>query len=130
MDLKRLHCPSCGSEIPSEEVHLDLSLARCTACRAVFDLAGRKGAELQERQPKKPARAPVPLPHPFQADERRHSGLTVKWRWLRPHAYFLALWCLVWDTAILGFLVGGALKAAPFLLLHIAAGAAITYWTL
>ena len=129
MELRPLHCPTCGSVIPGDEVILELSLARCTACRSVFDLAGRKGAELQADQPKRPPRAQVPLPQKFVVDDRRHGGLTVRWRWFQPAAYFLVFWCLIWDAALVSFLAGAG-GFAPFLIFHLAAGVGMTYWTL
>lgn len=132
MELTALHCPSCGLPIPGEEVHLELSLARCKPCGAVFDLASRT----QARGSRPSARAPAPLPPKFQVEDRRGDGLTVRWRWFRPASIFLAFFSVFW----MGFLVvwyGIALSAEEtpivallFPLLHVAAGVGISYFTL
>lgn len=136
MELSPLYCPVCGSVIPGEEVHLELSLARCTACRAVFDLAGRSSQIVQALPAARPTpmRARVPLPPKFQVDESA-SGLKVSWRWFGPASVFLAFFCLFWD----GFLVvwySIALFAEEtpvvmvlFPLIHVAVGVGLTWYT-
>lgn len=131
MDIAPLHCPSCGARIPGEEVHLELSLARCTSCRAVFDLAGRAPAGA----PRPVERAPAPLPPKFKVAEQRGQSLSVKWRWFKPISVFLAFFCLFWDGfLVVWYSIAFGMEDSPlmmklFPLIHVAVGLGLTYFT-
>jgi hypothetical protein len=120
----------------SEDVRLDIAVAKCRTCNAVYDLSGRKARGLATARTEKPklVRAKAPLPARFQVDD--NDGATrITWRWFTPAHIFLLLFCLAWD----GFLVmwyGIALFTdAPlimslFPLIHVAVGVGLTYTTL
>lgn len=132
----QLTCEVCHAPLRSEDVRLDLAVAKCHACNAVYDLSGRKARGLTVAPPEKPklVRAKAPLPTRFHIEDG--DGTThITWRWFTPTHLFMLLFCIVWD----GFLVvwyGIALTAnAPlvmslFPLIHVAVGVGLTYSTL
>jgi hypothetical protein len=129
-----LECSRCGAPIASEDVHVELAIAKCAACHAVLDLMTRQtvddgGAPAVHPRP----RAPVPLPEEFDLRDSPR-GLSVSWRWFS-RTYLLMLgFCAFWD----GFMVlWYALAIANrlvlmglFGLLHAGVGVWLTYWTL
>jgi hypothetical protein len=132
----QLSCEVCHAPLRSEDVRLDLAVAKCHACNAVYDLSGRKARGLAAAAPEKPrlVRAKAPLPSRFQVEDR--DGATrITWRWFTPVHLFLIFFCIAWD----GFLLmwyGIALTAeAPLIAIvfpvaHVAAGVGLTYYTL
>jgi hypothetical protein len=133
MELVPLHCPVCGSAIPGENVHLELAIARCPACKAVYDLAGRKAPPRAPSAPVPAPRAKVPLPAKFQVDDRGHDGMSVSWRWYSPVLFGLLFFCVAWDSFLL-FWYGAALAGdAPWIMIvfplaHVAVGVGLTYY--
>jgi len=135
-----LACPACGSPFGAADVNLQTGLARCTHCNTAHQLT--------------PEAAPLPAVRPATTCPRTVtedlSGvtLTLEARWYQPMAWFLLLFCIVWDGflltwysvavfAVFGAAVtgdtspDGALAGAGvmffFPLLHVAAGIGLTY---
>ncbi|MDY7230752.1 hypothetical protein [Hyalangium rubrum] len=133
----QLSCEVCHSPLRAEDVRLDLAVAKCHACNAVYDLSGRKARGLSAQRPEKlPLRPKVALPSNFRVEE---DGPTtrISWRWFNPLTHlFLAFFCIAWD----GFLVvwyGIALNMEDkpiimilFPIAHVAVGVGLTYSTL
>lgn len=132
----QLHCEVCRSPLRAEDVRLDIAVAKCHACNAVYDLSGRKarGLEVPASRPKL-QRAKAALPARFEVED---DGTTtrISWRWFTLRTLALAAFCVFWD----GFLIvwyGAALSspktpvmAVLFPLLHVGAGAGLTYTVL
>ncbi|WP_224362216.1 hypothetical protein [Hyalangium versicolor] len=134
----QLSCEVCHAPLRPEDVRLDLALAKCSACNAVYDLSGRKGRGLAEQSAQeKPrlVRAKASLPEKFQVEDDGVST-RISWRWFSVIHAFLIFFCIAWD----GFLFtwyGIALSSdnAPLIALifpiaHVAAGVGLTYYTL
>lgn len=132
----QLNCEVCRSPLRAEDVRLDIAVARCHACNAVYDLSGRKARGLDVPASRlKLQRAKAALPSRFEVED---DGTTarISWRWFTLKTLGLAAFCVFWD----GFLVvwyGSTLRspntpttAMLFSLLHVAAGVWITYTVL
>ncbi len=132
LELTELHCKNCGAPIKEDDINLDLAMARCSYCGAVFSV---KGLPLQEDReaPLRYERPSVPMP---KGIEMANVGnvLRISRRWFRWLHIFLLLWCLGWD----GFLIvwhgmaiaSGMWPMLLFALLHTAVGIAMTYYVL
>lgn len=59
--------------------------------------------------------------------EQRSGALLLSYRWLNPAVYFLTFFALIWNTAILFFLIAGA---GWFIIIHLAVGVFIGWWVL
>lgn len=132
----QLSCEVCHAPLRPEDVRLDLAVAKCSACNAVYDLSGRKGRATAAASAEKPklVRAKAPLPSRFKVDES--DGMTrITWRWFSFIHAFLIFFCIAWDSFLVVW-YGIALKAdAPliaiiFPIAHVAAGVGLTYYTL
>jgi len=131
MELMELKCKSCDSEIASKDVNVDLAIAKCGKCGAMFSLrgAGAKGGERDE-----PAeREQVAMPKGTEI-KRNRSGLQIRWRWFGMKYVGAAVFCVMWN----GFMVvwmGMALRdgktaMALFGSIHALVGLGILYYTL
>jgi len=122
-----LYCRTCGEPIPAEDVNIDLAIAKCRACDAVFCFGHRIGREPADRK-----RAEVPMPKGI-AVEQWGNDLTITRRWFSPVFVFLLFFCIAWD----GFLVfwysmafsGGPWIMIVFPIAHVAVGVGLTYYT-
>jgi hypothetical protein len=132
----QLSCEVCHAPLRPEDVRLDIAVAKCHSCNAVYDLSGRKARGLAPQPPERPRfiRAKAPLPERFRVEE--DAGATrISWRWFSAIHIFLIFFCVAWD----GFLLvwyGIALNtdapiiAIVFPIAHVAAGVGLTYYTL
>jgi hypothetical protein len=128
----QLHCRSCGKPIPAQDVNIELGIAKCLACNAVFNF-------LDEVKPGPGVRPRVGLPKRFTV-ENWGPELVITRRWFSHKVWFLMFFCTFWD----GFLVmwysmafrelfagkmGGMIWVMIlFPLLHVAAGVGLTYF--
>lgn len=139
----KLECKACGSMIPAEDVNIEMAIAKCRDCDAVFSFLDQLGDAAPPSQSAGEVLLPAAKPKRFRVEELGKE-LTISWRWFTPMILFLAFFCLFWD----GFLVfwyvmafrslfgmGGrgepfALVMVLFPLLHLAVGVGLTYFTL
>jgi len=137
----QMSCEVCHSALRAEDVRLDLAVAKCHSCNAVYDLSGRKARGLSVQPEAKPALRPkAALPPRFQVEE---DGATTRiaWRWFNPLTHlFLLFFCVAWDGFLLfwygiAFTVGeeagpASLIMVLFPIAHVAVGVGLTYYTL
>jgi len=75
----------------------------------------------------------VPIPERFKV-EHTANELVVSWRWWKAQFLFLLFFCIAWDGFLLfwyfGPVTGGGLLFKIFPIAHVAAGIALTYFTL
>ena len=132
----KLTCKSCRLPIPSQDINLEMAIAKCPSCGEVFSFLDPIGGEPAA----KPVdRLPAPKPQRFVVDEFG-SELTVSYRWFTPGLYVSILFCLFWDAFMVMWysiaiseILGGqpaAWAMAAFGLLHLALGVSITYSTI
>ncbi len=130
----QISCEVCRSPLRAEDVRLDIAVAKCHSCNAVYDLSGRKSRGLSV--PAAPIRPKASLPQRFRVEEDGVST-RITWRWFNPIIHiFLAFFCVVWDGFLFtwyGLTLSSEevpLIALLFPLAHVAAGVGLTYYTL
>ena len=132
----QLHCQTCHSPLRAEDVRLDIAVAKCHVCDAVFDLSGRKdpGQPVVPARPKL-VRAKAAVPPRFHVEEQGTST-RISWRWFSAKHLMMLAFCVFWD-GFLFFWYGTALTAKNpplimllFPLLHVGVGVWLTYTTL
>ncbi|XXF80858.1 hypothetical protein P2318_14185 [Myxococcaceae bacterium GXIMD 01537] len=130
----QMHCEVCRSPLGANDVRLDLALARCHSCNAVYDLSGRKGRALDATTPArtKLVRAPAALPDRFGIED---DGTTtrISWRWFKRQTLFLAAFCVLWVGFLFVWYTNILSRPNPPLthvigpIIHVAIGVALTY---
>jgi hypothetical protein len=127
----RLSCPDCGKQIPAADVNLELALAKCAACDAVFEFLDRVERVL-------PPLKNTPPPKRVQV-ERIGPDLILTRRWWTWSVCGLIVFCVFWDgflviwySAVINALVNGQMGAAAILplvfpVIHVSLGAWLTY---
>lgn len=132
----KLTCPDCRKGVPAADVNIQLGIAKCLACDAVFSLVDQIGQPV----PLVRNSLPVAPPKHWQVDDFGPE-LTISWRWYSHAVWFLVFFALFWD----GFLVvwysigiaglgkgmnWGSIFMLVFPMLHVAVGIGITYTVL
>ncbi len=127
-----LSCPDCGARVPADHVNLDLLVASCPSCDAVFSFAEQVG-----RRPDEGEAAALPearaQPVPARVGEREGpDGLVLSVGWRTSHAMTIGFFALVWN-GMLAFKASvmvsqGQLDGIAFMGVHAAAGAALLYY--
>lgn len=125
-----LTCPSCGREIRSDDINIQMAMAKCAACHAVFGFADKIEGAGTATGPK----PQVELPKRFSV-QMDPDGLVITRRWFSPVVFFLLFFCVFWDGFLLvwyfmAFTQNGPLMMKLFPLLHVAVGLGLTYATL
>lgn len=110
-------------------------VARCDRCQVLFDCSAQRGEPRLRSKPELNAPSGVVV-------EDLANRLKLTYRWYSPKFLFLAFFCLLWDgflvmwyaTIVAAIIYHGfrpeLLLPLAFPVLHIALGAALTYWTL
>ncbi|ADO72726.1 hypothetical protein [Stigmatella aurantiaca] len=133
----QLACEVCRAPLRPEDVRLDIAVAKCHACNAVYDLSGRKARGLTVPAQDKPrlVRAKAPLPPKFRVDDDG-TRTCVSWRWFTFGHVFLIFFCIAWDSFLFTW-YGIALSAENtpliavlFPVAHVAVGVGLSYYTL
>lgn len=132
MELRELHCQSCGAPLDPDQVVERLAMARCSHCGAVFALETLRPATAAAG-PSRKNRPKVPLPPGMQMQDFG-SSLEITRRWFHPALFFAVFFCIVWNGFMIVWhtmaLSHGAWFMSCFGLLHTAVGVAILYGTL
>ena len=134
----QLSCEVCHAPLRPEDVRLDLAVAKCHSCNAVYDLSGRKARGLSapaSQEKPKLVRAKAPLPSRFKVEEEDGAGTRITWRWFSIVHIFMVFFCIAWDGFLVtwygtAFAEDGPLIMILFPLAHVAAGVGLTYYTL
>jgi hypothetical protein len=120
----QITCPACGNPIPTQDVNVQTSIARCLACGEVFNFTAQVGGGA-------PGKAPVAMPKSFSLSQEM-ADLVITRRWFSAKYIFLAVFCCLWN----GFLVfmgskmleqSGQLVALTPLSIHGLVGVIIAY---
>ena len=128
-------CKSCGAAIHSDDINLQTALAKCRYCHSVISLHEHISRPSTVGAPAAPTkRGPIARPSRFQIEELPRE-LVIRFRWWTPVAIFLVFFCVIWDGFLFFWYAMAMNEGAPiimiiFPLLHVAAGAFITYMTL
>jgi hypothetical protein len=132
----RLHCEVCHVPLRTEDVSFDLSMAKCHACNAVYDLSGRKARGLAAGPRERPPLRPKPaLPERFRVEEL-DGTTTLSWRWFHVGYALLTGLCIAWIVIpVLLYATWFEEGSAPFiatlaLWLFLGSGALLAYMVL
>jgi hypothetical protein len=133
-----LQCRRCHKPIASGDINVQQLIAKCGACGAVFTFgATEAAAEGTQRA----TRGAIPMPARWKM-QREGGVLVFSHRWFRPLFIFLAFFGLLWNSFLFqwyhvafGLTSEQSFSALSILfvvlpLLHVAAGLALTYFTL
>lgn len=156
----RITCTQCNAPVSAEDVHLENHLAKCRSCNNVFDFSAQIGGALAAGSPPKrgsytaiqQARLSVPLPNGLRVvedttssvengDYRTAAGsdfrLVITRSWFSMQLFFLAFFCVAWDSFLVFWYSTAARSEGPVPLLmiifpiaHVAVGVGLTYNTL
>lgn len=135
-----LTCEVCGKPLPPQNVRLDLAIASCPSCHAVYDLSGRKGHALRAAGADVPERVreSVALPPRLKVEDDG-VNLVVSYRWFSSTYLVLALFALFWNGVVFAMYAGmvhtllrngrvpGGWFALLFPSLHLAVGLVVAY---
>ncbi len=103
----QIHCRSCHAQILADDISLDLALAKCRQCHAVFDFTDQVKSEAPPPGKVKRDRGEVPMPSAFRVDESA-SGLTIVRTWARGPAFFFLFFAGFWNLIVSIFVVAAA----------------------
>ena len=133
MELKGLHCKSCGAPIKTQDIDWELKLARCEHCGTVFDLRDAPQAASYPQVRSLPERQPVPMPKGVEV-ATGPDVLQITYRWFSAKYIGLLFFTIFWNGFMLVWhgisLFSGAWMMSAFGLLHTAVGIGIGYYTL
>lgn len=130
----QLTCQSCGKMILAEDINIQLAIAKCGACHAVFNFAETVGG-LPSRKPT------ANKPKQIELIDTG-SELAIRWRWFSHAVWFLVVFCLFWDGfLVLWYSIGlaqlwgrnadfGAVVMLLFPVIHLAIGVGLTYFVI
>jgi len=142
-----MNCTNCGREIPSENINIQLAIAKCDACNAVFsfydqpapphpdaDSPGTPGESEVSRRGRSPeSYAAAPLPRGVSLEDTGRE-LRIRRRWFGPQFLFLTFFTGIWDIFLLlwfGIAIRqGQIVMALVGVIHLAVGLGLTYYTL
>ncbi|MCA9534805.1 MAG: hypothetical protein KC593_14035 [Myxococcales bacterium] len=137
-----LTCPTCETKIPAADVNIVELVAKCVACDSVFRFDPARVGDAPDVEPERPKA--ITVEHPAEslilerayrtADAPSVRPVVVTRRWFDAGVIFMAVFCAIWDSAMV-FAISGALASGEFwtllfMSLHIAAGVGMTYTTL
>jgi hypothetical protein len=131
MKLIELCCQNCGASLQPEDISLQLFVARCPHCAAVFAITdpARGASSARERLS---VRERVPMPPRVEVLDLGNS-LEIRRSWFTPVLFFLVFFCIFWNGFMIVWHVMaismGAWFMSVFGLLHTAVGIGLAYGT-
>jgi hypothetical protein len=132
MKLVELCCKNCGASLQPENVSLQLFVARCPHCGAVFAVADPSRGEPATGEQRSP-RLRVPRPPRVELLDLGNS-LEIRRSWFSPTLFFLLFFCIFWNGFMIVWHVMAISMGAWFMslfgLLHTAVGIGVAYGTL
>lgn len=133
MELKGLHCKSCGAPINDRDIDWRLKMARCEHCGTVFSLRDAPQAASYPQVRSLPERRPVSMPKGVEV-ATGPDILQITYRWFSAKYIFMLIFTILWNGFMLVWhgisLLSGAWMMSAFGLLHTAVGIGIGYYTL
>ncbi len=131
----QIECPSCHTQILSDDMNLNNMVAKCRQCHALVSLnrfvsTAKSNADLPQRI----ERPQVPLPTGFQVEDAGF-GLTISRRWFSCVILFLVFFCIAWNSFLVFWYSMAFGNDFPwffkvFPIAHVAVGIGLTYFTL
>ena len=123
----QLHCPNCSHDIPSSDININRSIAKCASCDTVFSF---------EKELKSPMRK---RPEIFMPEEiemfsvANELGIWYKWRKVKSLSYFLVFFTIVWNIIVfpmaLAAIASGEWIALLGMSIHLLVGAGLLFYT-
>jgi hypothetical protein len=134
----QLRCRACEKDILAENINIQLGIAKCSGCNAVFNFIGKLKSE---REPSDVRRHPVGMPKDFRL-ESWGPELVLTRRWYTHAVWLLLVFCIIWDGFLVMWysvatreLIEGKGGAGPWIMLifpvlHLAVGVFLTYFVI
>lgn len=128
-------CPSCGSQVQSDDMNLANMVGKCRSCHSLINLRDLLPSPPQPAPQAGPRERPrVPMPPGFVVDDSG-PGLTITRRWFSFLFIFLAFFCIAWDSFLVFWYSMAFGMDAPWIMkvfpvAHLAVGIGLTYFTL
>jgi hypothetical protein len=127
-----LNCRTCGSPIPAEDINIDLAIAKCRSCNAVFGFRDLLDAEMPQQSRREWPR--VPMPKAITVEEWGRD-LLIRLKWFSPVIVFLIFFCIAWDAFLvfwyyIAFTHPSPLIMKVFPIGHLAVGVGLTYYVI
>lgn len=133
----KLSCVDCYAPIPATHVNLDLLVASCPACDAVFPFADRVGRREDEAEAAalsgREDLAPITMLRPERITEQEGpDGLVLSVSWWTLQAVFLGLFATMWNGMLL-FMAANVVGQGDYTILagmslHAGVGVAMLYY--
>ncbi len=125
-----LHCPTCSTLIPAEDVNITVLVAKCRNCDEVFSFTDQvaihdTGIEQTE----------VPKPKSLTVDESSNELRIVR-RWFSMEYVGLVFFCIGWDAfLVFWYYMAFTQPNVPWIMVvfpivHLAVGVGLTYTTI
>jgi hypothetical protein len=119
-------CPTCRVRVAAEDLARDAGVATCRSCNTTF----RFGETTAPAAPSSPDTRVERGPRGVVASAT-NEALTLKYRWFEPSYLFFAVFCLVWDAALVSWYTAvlpyGELGPLLYPFPLVAVGVAATY---
>ena len=97
----QVNCPSCGSQIESDDMNLTELIGKCRRCHALVDLREFIAHPAEPiPSPTVPVQGEFPIPTRFNIADDGH-GFTISWRWFDGEFILLALFLVFWDGILI-----------------------------
>lgn len=125
----QLKCPACGSEILSDDININSSVAKCHRCNEVFEFGNKLSSS--QTSSSDYDKSNVEMPKSFSVNQSGRE-LIITRRWLSLKIFGLLFFCIFWDAFLvvwyhLAFTKGAPLIFKLFPLIHVGVGVFLTY---
>lgn len=127
-DNQRIPCRYCAAPLAAADVNVQLAIAKCASCHAVYSLADE--ARLRGESPVE-GKLKTAMPKNFQV-EKLDGVLTITRTWFTPGVIFALVFVVFWGVVTVGFLANAKGLGSAFLIQMFFGGVtlALGYWTL
>ncbi|MCA9249851.1 MAG: hypothetical protein R3E58_20645 [Phycisphaerae bacterium] len=131
----RIHCPSCGIQIPASDVNIDTAIAKCMGCNSVFGIKDAIEQDSTRHSRKRNRRDPVPMPSGIIIEDWGGNRRIVR-KWYTPKYFILLFFCIAWDSfLIFWYSIAFGEHDTPWIMkvfpiAHVAVGIGLTYYTI
>lgn len=96
----RIHCPSCGIQIPASDVNIDTAIAKCVACNSVFEIKNAIEHDAHHHAQVHEQSEPVTRPSGITVKESGVNRRIIQ-RWYSSRFLVIFIFCIFWDSSLI-----------------------------